>query len=795
MNLAPNKYLLWLLLWLSAVSLAAQCPSGFTEVRIQIVPDQYPGETTWSLKTLSGTLLDSGLVAGDTVCVPAQTCIVFSIYDSYGDGICCLYGLGSYTVHYGDTLVASGGQFEFKETAVMGCPPGAVCDEPLPVTTGSWTSIYEDTWYDFVPDSSGIYAIDVCQAVCGSALWVYESCPVFPPSDLQIGALLYGSGGCSGPGATTYATLVAGESYLIRIGDVAGGCAPDSLPWSLTYIGPVTGCTDPLACNYNPAATVSDTCIYPGDPACPVAPDLEVDQALVENSMYLDSLTILDPCLVEEACITGYGKRYILRFSTRISNIGTQDYFIGATPADPDSANEQFMWDPCHGHWHYAGYAEYLLFDTAGNPVPAGFKNGFCVLDLACAGGGTAKYSCGYMGISAGCEDIYDASLGCQWIDLTDVAEGDYTFVVRVNWDGSPDKLGYYESNYENNWAQVCLRITRPAGSTGAPLVEQLDSCATFTDCNGVTFGSAAPDCAGVCEGYALAGDLDADTLRDAADVDLYLTAALDGGVSPVVCTDLNADGVINVADAALAQDCAIRGAEFTGPFGGVEDHCEFPSYRSVLTDTATFSITAVDLVAGYADISVLNPATRIIGYQLALDGVQLDSVRNLVAYPGYSTDLRWRADGEIAALSPAEALIDRNYLPVPVLRAYFAPPAGSLTLCITAVPAVVSERYETVTGAAGDCFLAIGTGIADGLGPQVRVQPNPFSGMTVFTVTPAPARAYTLQVTDMEGRVVRSYENLTGDRFELSREGLSAGVYLYVCSGAVTARGKLVVW
>jgi hypothetical protein len=53
-----------------------------------------------------------------------------------------------------------------------------------------------------------------------------------------------------------------------------------------------------------------------------------------------------------------------------------------------------------------------LLYDQLGNPMPQiGFKNGFCVLDLECSGGGTAKYGCGNMGITAGCGDIYSSGL------------------------------------------------------------------------------------------------------------------------------------------------------------------------------------------------------------------------------------------------------------------------------------------------------------------------------------------------------------------------------------------------
>ena len=34
----------------------------------------------------------------ENVCVPQNSNVTFTIYDSYGDGICCSYGIGSYDV-------------------------------------------------------------------------------------------------------------------------------------------------------------------------------------------------------------------------------------------------------------------------------------------------------------------------------------------------------------------------------------------------------------------------------------------------------------------------------------------------------------------------------------------------------------------------------------------------------------------------------------------------------------------------------------------------------------------------
>jgi hypothetical protein len=101
------------------------CNSGCsgTEVTVQILLDNYPGETTWNLKNSNGVTVVSGGPyngqSGQTITVVeclSDGCYDFTILDSYGDGICCAYGSGNYNVFSGNTTYASGGQFGSVET-------------------------------------------------------------------------------------------------------------------------------------------------------------------------------------------------------------------------------------------------------------------------------------------------------------------------------------------------------------------------------------------------------------------------------------------------------------------------------------------------------------------------------------------------------------------------------------------------------------------------------------------------------------------------------------------------------
>jgi PKD repeat protein len=94
------------------------------EVNFELKTDQYPSETTWEVKNSAGTTVYSGgpYAAPNTIytevwSLPDADCYTFTIYDEYGDGICCAYGNGYYKLKDGDMVVfAQGGEFGTEET-------------------------------------------------------------------------------------------------------------------------------------------------------------------------------------------------------------------------------------------------------------------------------------------------------------------------------------------------------------------------------------------------------------------------------------------------------------------------------------------------------------------------------------------------------------------------------------------------------------------------------------------------------------------------------------------------------
>jgi len=780
----------------------AECADDELAITVNLTTDNYGNETYWEVVDNNTNVTYYSVNWGaypnfiDTTyvhefCIPQDACVTFTIRDSYGDGICCSYGEGSYEIILDGSVIASGGEFGNIASVAFNCEPGIVCTTGIPVTEGTYTTGTTDYWYTFAPTQAGIYNISTCGLNnCNTKIWIYDNCNV-APQESNAGTVYYNDNNpeC---GAAAFLEIPMGSPYVyyIRIGDTANDCDnAGSIDWELSYIGPVTGCTDSEACNYSPLATEDDgSCLYNGEDGCP-GPDLAILEDVLENTLQNDVISNADGCLIGEGCVSGYGQRDLIRFTTHFKNIGDTDYLIG----EPDTDNEQFTYDNCHNHYHYDGYAEYVLYDENNVETPAGFKNGFCVIDLECSGGGQAQFSCNYMGVSKGCGDIYDAYLECQWIDITNIEDGTYTFVTRVNWDNAPDLLGRYETNISNNWAQVCLRIfTETDGSRNFEVEE---TCEPYIDCAGEVYGSAQPDCTGECAGTVLMGDLNADGIQAMEDAQNYITQILGDDTTATPCNDLNADNDISVYDAALLASCLNYGTAHAHAGTNLHDHCNFPAGLTNPNDLVTLSINDVNFAEKYIDIDVLNPDNAINAYQFTMSGIKIMTVENLVDPAMYPIMPSTVPGGDmVIGISYQDSLILKSAIEHPLCRIYYSEITND-EICIASIKSVVNQDYEqTMTEIGGECIMV--TSVSNPLTViEASISPNPTKGDAILTFPNTTNEIFTLKITDATGRIIRTYEALRGNQHTITRSDLAAGVYLYhLQSDTKTATGKLVI-
>ena len=99
----------------------------------------------------------------ENVCVPQNSNVTFTIYDSYGDGICCSYGIGSYDVDVCGSTVASGGNFNYQESTsfnVGTCNDGCAGNE-VELTITILTDNYggETSWDVVDEDNGNVYGM------------------------------------------------------------------------------------------------------------------------------------------------------------------------------------------------------------------------------------------------------------------------------------------------------------------------------------------------------------------------------------------------------------------------------------------------------------------------------------------------------------------------------------------------------------------------------------------------------------------------------------------------------------
>ena len=150
--------------------------------QLNLTLDEYPEETTWEVSdgatviASGGPYTEESSLVIEEFCLP-EGCFVFTIYDEYEDGICCVYGEGSYTIEnqLNVEVASSNGEFTSEESQDFCASITAVEEEkglqlqffPNPSSVRLTVMLDQDNSMITVYDISGRTVIQIMNSASG----------------------------------------------------------------------------------------------------------------------------------------------------------------------------------------------------------------------------------------------------------------------------------------------------------------------------------------------------------------------------------------------------------------------------------------------------------------------------------------------------------------------------------------------------------------------------------------------------------------------------------------------------
>jgi hypothetical protein len=141
------------------------CPCTGEEVTLTLNFDNYPEETRWNITDANGGTVANGgpygsQADGSTLTIAIclnDGCYTLNVLDSYGDGMCCVYGTGSYSLNSSTgAVLASGADFVDNESTafcvnapVTGCDPANFVNPPTGMNAGFSASQLTLSWNSY----------------------------------------------------------------------------------------------------------------------------------------------------------------------------------------------------------------------------------------------------------------------------------------------------------------------------------------------------------------------------------------------------------------------------------------------------------------------------------------------------------------------------------------------------------------------------------------------------------------------------------------------------------------------
>ena len=225
----------------------------------------------------------------DGACLDGGVYYQFNIADSYGDGMCCAYGDGSYTITVNGDVVATGGDFGDGASHEF-CAPADACVQLIMVADNypgeqSWTLTADGVELGSGNGASASYDYGTCTPGCTDA----TACNYDETANIADDSCTYAEGiydcngncnndedgdglcdeeevaGCVVPGACNYVALPTELEPCVYPDpgyDCEGNCIGDEDGDGVCDANEVVGCQDSTACNYDSSATDAGDCDY-----------------------------------------------------------------------------------------------------------------------------------------------------------------------------------------------------------------------------------------------------------------------------------------------------------------------------------------------------------------------------------------------------------------------------------------------------------------------------------------------------------------------------------------------------
>ncbi|MCE3279349.1 MAG: hypothetical protein K0S44_1540 [Bacteroidetes bacterium] len=183
--------------------------------------------------------------------------------------------------------------------------------------------------------------------------------------------------------------------------------------------------------------------------------------------------------------------------------------------------------------------------------------------------------------------------------------------------------------------------------------------------------------------------------------------------------------------------------------------------------------------------------------------------------FPGTSDPIGWGVGGTAASPSP-QASWTESGVPLSPGDRRFLESAGPFTLQPGAINYITTAVLWAKATSGGPLASVAALKVADDKAQalynncfsitteinniksdelNVKIYPNPFYESAVITINGSVNKNFTLSVYDMQGKLVRTYNNVKGT-FSINKEGLNSGTYLYSLEGQETQplSGKFII-